>query len=432
MKNLRLVLLTIFIIHAPFIEAQETVTLQSCYQDALLAHPFAGEKQIQQELWQIKDQNIVSSWYPGISAGANILYNTNIVNLSDALSEIPIPGIPDNIGGMPHDQYRATLDINQVIWDGGAIKNSRELEEASLQLSEQEIEIELYKVREKVNSTFFGLILLKRQKELLNIYLVLFENKISNIESAIENGIMLPSDKNSILAEQIKLRQQIKETEIRISAYCEILSDLTAKDIQSDTELILPDLSVKKNQDINRPELMGLDFRIRQLEAGKSLIKSSRMPKAFGFATLGYGSPPGNDFFNDEFGTYAIVGAGISWKIFDWNNSKRDRQKIELNKTLLGNRKTDLEENISRALLNKYSEIESYASMLVTDMELINLRKSISSASESQFNNGSITSTEYLSVLNLEKEAILSQNIHQVNYIKSQVEYLNISGNEIK
>ncbi len=432
MKNLRIVLLIIFIIPSSFLEAQDAVTLQSCYENALLVHPFAIEKQMQHELWQIKDQNIATSWYPNINAGANIIYNTNIVNLSDALSEIPIPGIPDDIGGMPHDQYKLTLDINQVIWDGGAIKNTRKLEEVSLQLSEQEVETELYKVREMVNGTFFGLILLKRQKELLGNYLDLFENKVSSIESAIENGMMLNSDKSSVVAEQIRLRQQVKETEIKISALCEVLSDLTGKNIDPDTEIILPELSVTKDQDLNRPELQSFDFRIQQLEAGKSLIKSSRMPKAFGFATLGYGSPPGNDFFTDEFGTYAVFGAGISWKILDWNNSKRDRQKIEINKTLLSNRKTDLEENLNRALLNKYSEIQAYSSMLETDRELIDLRKSITLTGESQFKNGSITSTEYLSIVNLEKEAILSQNIHQVNLIKSQVEYLNISGNEIK
>jgi outer membrane protein TolC len=432
MKKSGLVLLGIFVFQIHLIKAQEAVSLQDCYQDALLSHPFAREKEIQKKLWEIRDQNIATAWYPEINAGANFLYNTNIADLSDALDAIPVPGISDNIGSMPHDQYKFTIDLSQVIWDGGATKNRRELEVLGLQLSEQEIETELYKVREKVNNTFFGLILLKRQKELLNNYLDLFKNRISSMESAINNGMMLPGDKNSILAEQLKLKQQLTETEIKISALCEILSDLTGKIIIPETELLLPDISPERDPEIKRPELLGLDFRIKQLEAGKSLIKSNRMPKAFGFATLGYGSPPGNNFFTDEFGSYAVVGAGISWEILDWNNSKREKQKIDLNKTLIGNRKSDLEDNINRALLNKYSEIQAYKAMLESDRELISLRKSISSTSESQFNNGSITSTEYLSVLNLEKEAILSQNIHQVNLIKSQVEYLNISGNEIK
>ena len=198
-------------------------------------------------------------------------------------------------------------------------KNSRKLEEVSKNLNEQEVETELYKVRERVNATFFGLILLKRQKDLLNNYLDLLESRISNIESAIKNGLMLASDQNSIVAEQIKIQQQVKETEIKIDAFCAILSDLTGKEISSDAELILPEISVTKDQNLNRPELLSFDFRIQQLEASKSLVKSSRMPKAFGFATLGYGSPPGNDFFTDEFGTYAAY----------WSRDKLENIRLE-------------------------------------------------------------------------------------------------------
>ena len=39
-----------------------------------------------------------------------------------------------------------------------------------------------------------------------------------------------------------------------------------------------------------------------------SLSQSKRMPKAFGFATLGYGNPPGQDFFKITLIPYYIVG----------------------------------------------------------------------------------------------------------------------------
>jgi outer membrane protein TolC len=432
MKKLKIALLLTCAFHTGILVSQDAVTLPACYENALNKHPYAGERQIQYELWQIKDQNIATGWYPSLDAGANIIYNSNVVSLSDDLSAIPIPGLADKLAGMPHDQYKITLDINQVIWDGGAIKNSRILEEANKLVSEQDIEIELYKIREKVNSTFFGLILLKSQKDLLNTYLELVTERLSAAESGIENGMLLSSDKSSILAEKVKLRQQLKETEINIRTLCTILSDLCGIEILPSSEFILPEVSPVDDLSLNRPELLAFDYRLQQLDAGKSIIRSSRMPKAFGFASLGYGSPPGMDFFNDDFGPYAVVGAGVTWKIFDWNKSKRNIQKIELNKNIVSNRKTDLEENLNRALISKYSEIKAYASMLVTDRELIDLRISITLTSESQFSNGTITSTEYMSILNLEKEAILSLNIHEINFLKSQVEYLNISGNEIK
>ena len=111
-------------------------------------------------LWQLKQDNLSSSWFPRIDAGANILYNSNVTDMSEAFESIPVPGITDNIPAMPHDQYKLTIDINQVIYDGGAIKGNRQLEDAGLEISMKEVDVELYKVREQVNKYYFTFILL--------------------------------------------------------------------------------------------------------------------------------------------------------------------------------------------------------------------------------------------------------------------------------
>lgn len=412
--------------------AQDIITLQQCYDDALHVHPLFNELKTGYKLWQLKDENIATGWLPALEAGADILYNTDIVDMKGIFGNIPIPGITDNIGSMPHDQYKITLKINQVIYDGGLIKNSRELEKLAHDLSDQEIKAQLYQVREKINNTFFGLILLEKQKELLSSYHVLISSKKAGIESGIRNGVFLPSDKSQIEAEKIKLEQEIRETNINISTLCTILSDLTGREINPGTELILPGVSTDTSTFIVRPEMKVFDLQLKNLEAGRPLIKSNRMPKAFGFATLGYGSPPGNNFFSDSFGPYAILGAGFSWKIFDYNQARRKEKIIDLKKQTVAVRKEDFENNIHRALVMKKAQIEQYISMLETDLELIKLRESISTTGESGYRNGTITSTEYLSLLNLEKEARLSYNIHLVNLIRAKVEYLNISGNEIQ
>ena len=72
---------------------------------------------------------------------------------------------------LPQDQYKITLDINQVIYDGGAIKSARALEKADLSVNEKQTETDLYKLRGQVNTYYFNMMLLNRQKELLNNYL---------------------------------------------------------------------------------------------------------------------------------------------------------------------------------------------------------------------------------------------------------------------
>ncbi|HBQ81602.1 MAG TPA: hypothetical protein DD745_01800 [Bacteroidales bacterium] len=162
------------------------------------------------------------------------------------------------------------------------------------------------------------------------------------------------------------------------------------------------------------------------------MVQSKRMPKAFGFATLGYGNPPGMDFFNDSFDTYYIMGAGIKWNIFDWNKARNEKQVISLQQGIIENRKTDMTDNLRRQLEAKMSEINSLTELVRTDSELIELRKRITSTAESQFGNGTITATEYLNELNSEKSAVINSEIHKINLSLAGIEYLNISGQEIE
>ena len=431
MKRVIIIFIVLFAVIFPA-NSQTAITLSDCYDAALINHSLKEEKQQLGKIWEMKDANTVSGWYPSIEAGADIIYNTRVIDLASALESLPIPGIAENIGGMPHDQYKLTLDIQQVIWDGGIIKGSRELEKRSLLVKEQEVEIELYRIKEQVASSFFGLIILSKQEELLRTYFEIINERIKDVESAIENGFLLATDRDILRAEGIRIEQQLSESAIRINSVRLILSDITGYDLTPGTLPVLPDISVGSMPGITRPELQAIDLKQDQLEAGKSIIKSSRMPKAYGFATLGYGNPPGNDFFNDSFGTYAVFGAAIKWSIYDWNKSKRDRQIIDINKNILASRKTEIEDNLKRVLENKQAEILAYEAMIGSDRELINLRQTITGTAESRFRNGSITATEYLAELNAEKQAVINYELHQISYIRAKAEYMNIAGTDIE
>ena len=89
-------------------------------------------------------------------------------------------------------------------------------------------------------------------------------------------------------------------------------------------------------------------------------------------------------------------------------------------------------DNLRRQLESKMSEINSLRELVRTDSELIVLRKRITSSTESQFENGTITATEYLNELNSEKSAVINSEIHKINLALAGIEYLNISGQEIK
>ncbi|HEX2977381.1 MAG TPA: TolC family protein, partial [Bacteroidales bacterium] len=325
-----------------------------------------------------------------------------------------------------------TLDVNQVIYDGGAIKISKELENADLKLNEKQSEADIYKIRSQVNTIYFSILLANRQEELQKNFLSLLNNRIQLIESAVRNGVRMRSDADMLRAEKIRVGQQLADITIKKISMIKVLSELTGIQVDSSAKLILPENINIDGDEIKRPELDLFDLRQEQLDAGISMAGTKRLPKAFGFASLGYGNPPGNNFFKDQFDTYYMIGAGIKWNIFDWSKSKNEKKVISTQKTILENRKNDLSDNIRRQLDSKRAEIESLEMMAASDSELITLRKSISAASESQYQNGTITSTEYLDALNSEKQAVINSEIHRISLAMAKADYLNISGKELE
>lgn len=412
--------------------AQKILTLKECYEMAMAVNALAAEKSAYEGISQLKDENLSKGWLPTLDANGSILYNSSVVDMSSALSAIPIPGIASAIKPLPHEQYKITLDINQVIYDGGAIKNAREVEKADLRLNEKQTEADLYKLRSQVNSYYFSLMLLDRQKELLKNYLELIRKRISSMQSALSNGVIIKSDIDVLSSEKIKIEQQQVENEIRKNSLLKILSGLTGAVIDESVMFVTPAFKEETGDNLLRPELQLFDLRKEQLDAGIRLIESKRMPKAFGFATLGYGNPPGSNFFKDEFAPYYILGAGIKWNIFDWNKSKNEKQIISFQKGIIESRKKDLSDNLTRLLEAKNAEILSLITMLESDNELITLRRRISASAESQYENGTITATEYLNELNSERQALINFEIHKINLALAKVEYLNISGKEIE
>jgi len=415
----------------PALNGQNVLTLKECYNRAMTATALAGEKAAYSDIWNLKDNNLLKGWLPTLDANANVVYNSEVVDISGVLAAAPIPGLADAIKPLPNEQYRITVDINQVIYDGGSIKSAREMEKTELKVNSQQTEVDLYKVKAQINTVYFNILLLVRQKELLISFLEVISKRLESMKSALKYGVIAISDINVITSEKIRIEQQLGETEIKKNALLKILSDLTGSDIDQETEFVVPEPAGEMSDEITRPELTLFDLRKEQLDAGLRLIQSNRLPKAAGFATLGYGNPPGNNFFKDEFAPYYILGAGLKWNIFDWNKAKNEKQVITLQKEIIETRKNDLTDNLRRMLDSKEAEIASLKSLIEKDSELISLRKSITIAAESQYENGTITATDLLNEMNSERQAVINHEIHKINLAMAKIEYLNISGKEI-
>ena len=121
----RITLLTMLLLPALSLAAQRTVTLRQCYDSAAVASPLSGEGEIHAGMTLLRDMNLASAWLPTLDLGGSFNYQSDVVDMSDLPGSMPIPA--GSLPSIPHEQYRVTADISQVIWDGGVTRSAREV-----------------------------------------------------------------------------------------------------------------------------------------------------------------------------------------------------------------------------------------------------------------------------------------------------------------
>ena len=406
--------------------SQGSITLWQCYDSAASASPLAGEKEIYAGMTLLRDRNLEASWYPTLDLGGTFNYQSDVVDMSRLLGSVPLP--PGSLPSIPHEQYRAIVDLSQVIWDGGVTRSAREVESVVNELNMQQNEADLYRLREQVNNYFFSILLVRSQAEVTSVLISELDARINEVLSGVENGVVSPVTLDVLKAEKIRAEQSAAELGRRHDALSGALEQITGMTGLKYAGLVLPENLVTGSEAIDNPDLLIFDTRSRQLELSKNLLKSQRMPKLFGFAQAGYGNPPGNNFLSDKADIYYSFGAGLKWNIWDWNKNSNDRRSLTLQQHLLDIRKSASEEALQRVLTLKMADIQSLRDASARDEELISLRGRIAAAAASQLRNGTITASQYTTELNAEKQAVIAAAARKISIARAETEYLYITG----
>ena len=406
--------------------SQPIVTLWQCYDSAAVKTPLSGERELYRQMTMLRDQNLATVWMPALDLGGTFAWQSDVVDMSDLLSSLPVP--PGSLPSIPHEQYRATLDVSQVIWDGGVTRSARAVEKVVTELNMQQNEADIYRLREQVNNYFFPLLFAGSQVEVTQLLVADLDARIREASSGVENGVVPPVTLDVLRAEKIRAEQVLSELNRRSASLIAALEEITGIEGLGNAELLLPEPVITGDEAIDNPELRLFDLRQRQLEVSKELLKSQRMPKAFGFAQAGYGSPPGNNFLSENPDFYYSLGAGIKWNIFDWNKNSNERKSLAIQQQLLGLRKSAVEESLQRMLTVRLAEINALREAAARDDELIEIRKKISGVAASQLKNGTITASQYLTELNSEKQAEIAAAARKISISRAEVDYIYITG----
>ncbi|PLX24052.1 MAG: hypothetical protein C0597_00305 [Marinilabiliales bacterium] len=361
-------------------------------------------------------KNYQAGWLPNAELNAKATYQ------SDAI-DVNISALGNNFGfAAEKDQYQATIDINQLIYDWGRIKAAKQLESSDLQVKQQNTQVELNRLKEQINRFYFSILILQKNEELMIVMLNDVENQEKVVESAVKNGLMLNSNLNSIKAEKLKLKQSITEIINQRLAAIQILAEITGMDLSSDVALEMPNYEVNEDAKLFRPEHQLFDLQMQKLDVSGKLIAKQNDPVLYSFAQVGYGKP-GMNMVNDEFDSFYIIGVGLSWNIWDWNQTKRKKQVALINKGLINTQKETFDKQIMISVHNELAKIASMQSTILSDKEIISLREEVTKSARSKLENGAITSTDYVTELSAETQAKINYETHKIQLIQSKVNF---------
>lgn len=419
MKKIFVIL--IFITNLVFAQEKQIISLDDCYASMLINYPLAKQSDIYSQSSELNNKNLKAAWLPNAELNAQVTYQSDVFKL-----DLDFPVTVD-LPEMPKDQYKATVDIKQLIYDWGRIKSAKQLESVNLKTNKQTTQVELNKIKDKINKFYFAILILQRNEELLKVMLNDLETKTKSVESGVKNGMLLLSDLNALKAEKLKVNQSIREIENQRLVTIEVLSEITGISITNESEFEIPQFDIERSEGLSRPELVLFDYQKEKLDASSKIISKQNKPTVFAFTQIGYGKP-GLNMLSEQFDSYYYLGVGLSWKFWDWSKTKHEKQIISLNKDLISTQESSFTLQMNLALKNENSKIKTYEGAIEYDIEIIKLREEVSESARSKLDNGVITSTEYITELSKETQAKISYETHKVQLIQAKVNYLYLKG----
>lgn len=367
-------------------------------------------------------KNIGTNFRPQISVLAQATYQSEVTTL-----EVPIPNF--EIDPLSKDQYKIEATVNQNLYDGGLTNQSKVLQKTKTEMEVLGVELELDKIRAQVISIYFAILEVDARKVLLDYKKedLLARQKVVN--TAVENGTVLKMESQSLQAALLLLEQQAAElVAIRLAQF-KTLNLLTTLDLPEDTRLEVPALLANDftpNLQSHTHRLLAL--RQTSIDQKSDLDLAMDRPKVGLFLRGGYGKP-GLNFLKNEFSPYYIVGARVQWNLNGLYTRSADQEIQKLGKEKVSVQKRTYDLQVDRHAERYRSEINKLRTLLVSDEEILALRKKIKNTASVQLDNGVMTSADYLQRLNEENQARQNKSLHKIQLLKNQYLLEHFTGN---
>ncbi|MBP3711700.1 MAG: TolC family protein [Bacteroidaceae bacterium] len=391
-------------------------TLDECQQAAERNYPLIRRMDLIRQTTDLNVKNIQKGWLPQVSASAQATYQSDVTAFPEQIQSL-YQQFGIDMKGLRKDQYRIAIDLNQTIYDGGAIRNRKDIAAQEGKVEEAQTEVNLYNVRERVNEMYFALLLLDDQIRLQTDLQALLQSNENKLSAMFKRGTAAESDYLSVKAERLNVAQGLTNLQARRATMVRMLSTFCGIDVKSPVK----PAAVMPAEGNLRPELLLIDAQIRLADAQQKALRSALMPRLGVFAQGFYGYPGYNlfeDMMSRKWSTGGMIGARLTWNIGALYSHKNDKAKLQLVRQSAENSREVFLFNNNLQQIQQNEDILRYRQLMADDEDIIALRSSVRKAAESKLQHGIIDTGDLVREINAENAARLQLSTHEIEMLK--------------
>lgn len=401
-------------------QSPEVLTLEKCHQLATNHYPLINQYGLIEKAGEYSISNASKGALPQFHIAGQATYQSAVTQIPISLPNLDIPGLSK-------DQYKLYGEVSQPVTDLVTVRYQKELINANTAVEKQKIEVELYKLKERINQLYFGILLIDARIVQTEILKKDIESGISKSKVAIANGIATRSSADLLKAEWLKTDQRSIELKATRKGYADMLTLFTNQPVDEHTLLETPS-AAPQTAEINRPELRLFDMQKLTLESQSKLIDAKTLPRFSLFLQGGYGRPALN-MLSNGFDPYYVGGVRLTWNLSGYYTYRQEKQLLSLSRNTLDVQKETFLFNTLLTLRQQSREITKLEELVEKDLDIITLRESVKASAQNQLEFGTATTNDYLTYINAEDQAKQELILHKIQLLMAHYDHKTASGN---
>lgn len=395
-------------------------SLDECRRLAREHYPEIRQYDLISQTEQYNLSNAARAWIPQVALSAQATYQSATPTYPEAFNTIlQANGI--EMAGIRRDQYKVALDVSQNIWDGGQTKATKAIAEAEAEEQRSRVDVSLYDLQSRVDNLYFGILLLDERKAQTEALIVVLESNLARMQTYYKNGVAMQADVDAVEAELLSARQTLGQVESSRASYRRMLEVFIGQTLTSE-HMERPAMRELQSRTSARPELALFDAQESILEAQRKAINASLMPRFSAFAQ-GYYGYPGLDMFksmvSSDWTLNAIVGVRMSWNIGAFYTKRNNLEKLNAAQKQIAVQRDVFLFNTEMQTTQDDGEIARLRKATEDDNRIVELRRRVRMAAESQLENGVIDATDLLRKINDETSATLARSTHEIELLQA-------------